>query len=357
VCIHLGGVYWVERQLVADATFSPAQAVASPATLALFTTPWLNLGAFGVALFFLISGFVIPMSLERTHPIAFLVARVLRIFPTYWLCFALGVAAIALSAAYWHIPFTDGPALLLTNALLISDIANKPSVDLVNWTLMIELKFYVLMALLVVPLRRGSVIALAAIAIAILAISRFSHEIFLVLPGLGNALRIFEMNALYLLYMFIGVAFSFHARGSIGTRRLIGAVAGLFVAFVLCWPLTFFRGQFPLITLNYGYALVLFGALYAWRENVKASRILDYFAAISYPLYLVHALTGFALMQVLTALHVAPLPATLAAFVLALSLATVVHVAVEVPTQRLGKHLARRVARRGELLANPTPLG
>ena len=339
-------MYWVERQLVADATLSPVHTGASPFYLGLFTTPWLNFGAFGVALFFLISGFVIPISLERMAPVGFLIARAFRIFPTYWGALAIEFTAVALSGAYWHHPFAGGAKLLLSNALLVSDIANQPTFDFVNWTLMVELKFYLLMAILIVPVRRGSLIALALVAAAILFVSRFSHEIFLVLPALGNVLRIFEMNALYVLYMLIGVVFSYHARGLIGNTRLWGAVIALFAAFVICWPLTFFRGDYPLITLDYGYALILFGVLYALRGAVKPSRVLDYFAAISYPLYLIHLLIGFALMQILTARNVGPLVATAIAIVCTVALATLLHYAIEMPSQRFGKALASRTVAR-----------
>ncbi len=45
--------------------------------------PWFMPGPFGVALFFLISGLVIPFSFDRHRTGAFLLARLLRIYPTY----------------------------------------------------------------------------------------------------------------------------------------------------------------------------------------------------------------------------------------------------------------------------------
>ena len=49
--------------------------------------PLLSLGQLGVALFFLVSGFVIPISLPKYSVPGFLVARVLRIYPTYAVAF------------------------------------------------------------------------------------------------------------------------------------------------------------------------------------------------------------------------------------------------------------------------------
>ena len=339
VSVHLAGVYWSEPQTVAAATFSVPHGGTPPWFFGFFATPWLNLGPFGVALFFLISGFVIPISLERQTPIGFLIARFFRIFPTYWLALAIELVAILLSASYWHRPFTYPAPLVLSNAMLASDIANLPSIDFVNWTLMVEIKFYVLMALLIGPVRRGSLIALFAVAAGILFVTRFSHEIFLLLPHLGNALRIFEMNALYVLFMLIGVVFSYHARGLIGVKRLSASVLVLFAMFVICWPLTFFRGEYPLATINYGYAAVVFSVMYALRNFARPSRILDYFAAISYPLYLVHFLVGFTLLSLMLDRHVDVTLATLAAFAAVIALATALHYTIELRSQRFGKSL------------------
>jgi peptidoglycan/LPS O-acetylase OafA/YrhL len=200
------------------------------------------------------------------------------------------------------------------------------------------------MALLAGFVRRGSLVVLFAVAAVILFVSRFSHEIFVLVPGLGLLLRIFESNALYLLFMLIGVVFSYHARDRVNTSAAIASVIVLFIAFVVCWPLTFFRGDYPLVTYNYGYALIVFTACYAFRRYVPDTRAADFFAAISYPLHLVHSLVGYVVLTVLLAAHVNVVVATLTAFAVAIVLALALHRAVETPTQELGKSRAARVA-------------
>ena len=61
---------------------------------------YFNYGAFGVALFFLVSGFVSSFTLEKSHPPTFFVARFFRIFPTYVICLALGLLAVKASGHY-----------------------------------------------------------------------------------------------------------------------------------------------------------------------------------------------------------------------------------------------------------------
>ena len=62
---HLVGVFWGMRDFVGLASASPAQSGPPPDLFILVSHPWFNFGPFGVGLFFLISGLVIPFSLER----------------------------------------------------------------------------------------------------------------------------------------------------------------------------------------------------------------------------------------------------------------------------------------------------
>jgi peptidoglycan/LPS O-acetylase OafA/YrhL len=97
-------------------------------------------GALGVNLFFIISGFVILMTLERTkRPLDFVVSRFSRLFPSYW-------AAIIVTFVVTHwlgLPgkLVDiGPAI--GNFLMIHGLFGIPNVDGAYWTLEVELLFY-----------------------------------------------------------------------------------------------------------------------------------------------------------------------------------------------------------------------
>lgn len=343
---HLAGVYWVAPQLVADATFALPGTLPVPAFTVLAAGSWYNLGPFGVGLFFLISGFVIPISLERQTPLAFAVGRIFRIYPTYLLAFAIEIGVLVVAAHSWGRPFTYGVKLLLANAFLLTDIFKAPNLDLVSWTLTVELKFYLLMAVFAGLVRRGNLVVIFAIAAFIMIVTAYSHQIFLLMPYLGRLLRIFESNAVYLLFMLIGVVFSYHVRDRIRAIVAVPAIAVLFALFFLCWPMTFFRGEYPSAPINYGYALIVFSAAYLLRERIPDTRIGSFFAAISYPLYLVHTLIGFSVMNLLLAAHVGPALALLAGFAAAIALATGLHFAIELPSQRLGKLLGARVSAR-----------
>ena len=62
-------------------------------------------GEFGVALFFLISGFVIPMSLQKYDWRGFLVGRILRIYPTYFAGFSVTLLGLLIAGGIFGKPF------------------------------------------------------------------------------------------------------------------------------------------------------------------------------------------------------------------------------------------------------------
>src|ERR1700730_18454663 len=59
-----------------------------------FLYQWLNLGQFGVFVFFLVSGYIIPASLERKGSVrGFWTGRLFRLYPMYVLAVVLALVA------------------------------------------------------------------------------------------------------------------------------------------------------------------------------------------------------------------------------------------------------------------------
>lgn len=108
-------------------------------------------GAFGVQLFFLISGFVILMSAMRARrPTDFVISRVSRIYPAYWLSLILAVIIGRIfqtaqsQATAWEIA---------VNATMFQRFFQIPNIVDVYWTLAIELQFYILIFIILVATR------------------------------------------------------------------------------------------------------------------------------------------------------------------------------------------------------------
>ncbi|MBT2387258.1 acyltransferase [Streptomyces sp. ISL-11] len=100
----------------------------------------------GVEIFFLISGFVICMSTWGRTLGDFVVSRVSRIYPAYWFAIFLTAGVITLWPQVRQLQSLDD---MVTNLTMLQGGLGVWDVDGVYWTLFIELKFYVLFAVVV----------------------------------------------------------------------------------------------------------------------------------------------------------------------------------------------------------------
>ncbi|MEV0344181.1 acyltransferase [Nonomuraea sp. NPDC050680] len=104
-------------------------------------------GWYGVMVFFLVSGYIVPASLERRGSIrAFWISRFFRLYPLFGVC----VAGMALLAAVgWdapHIWWSSRPvSLALGHLTMMQNLLYVPNVVNVLWTLSYEMAFYLLL--------------------------------------------------------------------------------------------------------------------------------------------------------------------------------------------------------------------
>src|SRR6184192_554894 len=100
------------------------------------------LGITGVDLFFIISGFVIFMSLTKVKSSTeFIINRISRLYPTYWACVSFTFILIVATSLYHHdkIPF----AHYLGNMTMFQYYLGIPNLDGPYWTMIIEMIFYI----------------------------------------------------------------------------------------------------------------------------------------------------------------------------------------------------------------------
>lgn len=104
---------------------------------------YFSMGRHGVEFFFMISGFVILMSLERTkRGLDFVMGRISRLYPAYWTAIILTFLVVTLTQT----PKLQVDAIAaLANFTMLQGFFGISHVDDVYWTLQIELCFYVLM--------------------------------------------------------------------------------------------------------------------------------------------------------------------------------------------------------------------
>jgi peptidoglycan/LPS O-acetylase OafA/YrhL len=131
----------------------------------------MDLGIFGVMLFFLVSGYIVPASLERRHDVrGFWVGRIFRIYPLY---VTVTVAAVLLlprqfpgvQSIVLHEPLLSA----VGNGTLLQFVTGVPNALSVAWTLSFEMVFYYFVsALFVLGWHRRS--APIAVGFAVLAL-------------------------------------------------------------------------------------------------------------------------------------------------------------------------------------------
>ncbi|NTE88767.1 acyltransferase family protein [Agrobacterium rubi] len=296
-------------------------------------------GRFGVVLFFLISGFVVPFSIKGRYPLhRFAISRFFRLFPAMWLALlCLGIASMM------HGQMPSLPTVL-ANMTMVPSLFYQPWMSGAYWTLTIEIIFYVLSASLFTlrVLYRPAVIA--------------SFALLLVLATAGPI--IFRSAGLALPVQYISLHVSFLYLGLLLRMALVDRLAGAWVGaiFVLLvqtgvlltigeFSLSrqdgfFLVGEFPILA---SYLAALFVFVFSVKTGRPNHPFLSWLGALSYSIYLFHgiaALMVFSLIP-LTGTSI-DLPIALVILALTLAMSVFVYEYLEKPMINLGYRFIRR---------------
>ncbi len=104
----------------------------------------LKLGTTGVDLFFIISGFVIFMSLNKiTNSMDFVIKRISRLYPTYWASVTFSFLILTSFTIYKNQGFAKIDLIkYLGNMTMFQYYLNIPDLEGPYWTMIIEMIFY-----------------------------------------------------------------------------------------------------------------------------------------------------------------------------------------------------------------------
>lgn len=289
-----------------------------------------RIGAHGVTLFFVISGFVILMTLERTLTAReYLISRFSRLFPAYWAALLL-TASFRVFVGGEHIP----AAALIANVTMVPEWLGQPFVEGVYWTLVIELQFYGLMFAVWWLRWLPRIEWVCAGWIGLLAAVQLGGR-------LGLPPRAVEVLCDALILKFIplfaaGMMFyRIHRDGWTALR-----ISVLLLAYATSWA----SGK-PLKLIVVTAVLLVWVLMTMHRlPTLRPNRLWQWLGARSYTLYLIHMNIGFVLLTKLSAWTRAPVLLLLLPFACALMISSVVHAAVETPAMRWIRSATRKGA-------------
>jgi exopolysaccharide production protein ExoZ len=232
------------------------------------SNPFIALGSAGVDIFFVISGFVIFLSVTRNSPspIKFAKDRLVRLVPAYWILTVSQLGILASVAIYrgTELPFSF--AWTIQSLFFVSQpLGNASPVISQGWSLEIEMLFYLLVA--VGLLIKNSVANIIFPAVALVSLVGF---------GLAPDLAVEFIFGGLLGFLYTRIKFP----------ALIAVVAGvlgigLFVAPVLLGAVDAPRW----ITWGIPSMLIVFSAVNLPQLQWK---LLPTLGAASYPVYLLH---------------------------------------------------------------------
>jgi peptidoglycan/LPS O-acetylase OafA/YrhL len=256
----------------------------------------LSLGRFGVVLFFLISGFVVPFSIGGEQPLRhFAVSRLFRLYPAYWLALA------ALSTAAWFLGDMLGTAAVLANLTMAPPLFGQPWLSPIHWTLFVELLFYLFVALLFAAGRLRHVGTLLGLGLALIVAT--------VLPAQLNLHGIVKLPIQYLgmhlSFLFLGLLLRLwlveRVRGACLAALALALVQ--FAALLLVAQSSLARGDNfvmdGLTPVLSAYALAFAAFLAALRLERPRSLLLARIGLISYSMYLFHGTVNALVYRVL----------------------------------------------------------
>lgn len=318
----------------------PLVSTAKLKDLQFYQTPFSDdAGSFGVGVFFLITGFLIPASIERHTVRSFLINRFYRLYPCY-VATTVAFAVLLPLIAFQLCGQLDWVTLrhLAPNLVFIGTEINP-----VTWTLEVEVAFVAVAAVMLAlggfnvcrTLLLGGICLMLAYLGGHLATMR-SYE------HLARNITFLAADILYLLGGTI--CFLIYRRRMSWVTACVAVIA--FAVAVRSSDDAIDQASVAFRAMNLSLTGLLSAkwsafacfVLFLSADPHLNSRcpLLERIGDISYPLYLVHMLLGLIVFQWLSTVTESGHIALWTAIVLSMSVATVIHVSVEQPFLRIG---------------------
>lgn len=295
------------------------------------------IGAFGVGAFFLLSGFVICLSLDKISVKEFLLHRVFRLYPVIVCAVSLRlVLQLVTGVRDFNL---ETVKIFLLNISLFGNafIPIDKNIEPIIWTLTIEIKFYILIALIYVLF--GKLVNKFAFPIY-LTVGFIFATLGFVYPSIITPLEFdLALGVSAIPFMLLGTVTYYFYANVINFKKFIQLNFVFLFAFSFA-PLKYFL-FFEKGLLSWILAYIIFMACIFSKSLEKYSSHSWWFllAAISYPVYAIHTTVVELVMSTSPGTEVNSL--VLRSLVLIPVFAFFIHKFVELPTHKWSKTILK----------------
>ncbi|MGS0525311.1 acyltransferase family protein [Zobellia nedashkovskayae] len=251
-------------------------------------------GYLGVDIFFIISGFVIALSIKHRSLVHFWISRISRLYPVYWISVLLTFTVMKLFGAPRYIVWFKQ---LLVNLTMFQNYIGVGSIDGVYWSLFVEMKFYIFVISSYLIVNKLKKIKLDYLVYSWLSLSIayvYLNELFIF--QVANNLFILEWSS----YFIAGIVFYQIYESKLNLKYFIV----LSISFLISTHHAILKSEelelyhnttfSPFIIVGY---LLLFYLLMLLVSSKKLNSInstkLTKLGMLTYPLYLIHQNIGF----------------------------------------------------------------
>lgn len=236
-------------------------------------------GHLGVQLFFIISGFVIFLTLEKSHSsLDFIVSRFSRMYPVYWV-------AIILTILFTGISSYSFPQVI-ANMTMLEYWFKIEYIDGSYWTLSVELTFYALMWILYVTKQLKNIVVVCYLWLAmsiVVSTTDFPIEYFMS--------RLFILK--HAAYFVGGIGFYLLTKNKYSLSANALAITSLVTALILA----FINHSGIVFATTISSFYIVFYMIVWNKTSFIANKALLMLGSISYSYYLIHQKIGFLLID------------------------------------------------------------
>lgn len=251
-------------------------------------------GYLGVELFFIISGFVIILSIKKRSISKFIISRFSRLYPIYWICLILTFSIIVL---YGEPRYNADFNQFFFNLSMFQNYLGVKSIDGVYWTLFVEMKFYIFIVGTYLLLNKLKEFKIEYVVIFWLSLTLFYlplHELFIF--KVLNYFLILEWSS----YFIAGMIFYQIYKNSSSIKYLvlltISFTVSLYHAFLRIEPMEIkYNTSFsPLIigVIIFIFYLIMYLVTTNKMKKINSPKLIE-LGLLTYPLYLIHQNIGF----------------------------------------------------------------